>query len=730
MKNSKMKSIRFLFLVLASILSVSCEHEGLTPIETSDKIEIVASIGEAQTKVSQTADNRYVFNNGDDIHVIGWYGNDEPWKENTAEWWNDATSTYNGKNWETEPNMRWQNDVTNHFFAWYPAAFANSGEDLTAVEFNILKAPVRDVLWARKSLLHEEGDNRLFLDFNHLMSRFEVCLKFKGQYENISDISVKVMDMSASATIDLMGSPEPYISVGNETEPLLLTRKAKDVSAEYDFHTSDIVIPQRISQIQISFTHGNGNAAVLNYVHQNGMNLISGSYHTLKLEVGSDVVTLNGVNVTPWTEKTVEVGEAEEIVTPVAEIPYLTFTADDAQTMSVKIKGSYTLDQSLQYSVNNGNWESLTANSAISFGGNNGTLRLRGKSATGMSADISKYAQITFGSKIVPVACSGDIRTLVDYENYLTADTEQAQFCYLFNGCTNLTSAPTLPSQSLAQKSYYGMFYGCEALTAAPELPATVLTTSCYYSMFYGCKSLSTAPALPAEALADMCYYNMFYGCTALTNAPQLPATTLAKSCYANMFNGCTALTTAPELKATTLANNCCEKMFYGCKNLTAAPALPATVLAEKCYYYMFSGCSAVTSAPALPATTLAKSCYEYMFYNCACLTTASALPATALANRCYYSMYRNCPSLTSAPELPATMLTEYCYYYMFYGCTNLNSFTILATDISAANCLSNCLKNVAGTGTFYKAAEMDESAFDRNKIGIPTGWTITDCIE
>ena len=39
MKNSKMKSIRFLFLVLASILSVSCEHEGLTPIETSDKIE-------------------------------------------------------------------------------------------------------------------------------------------------------------------------------------------------------------------------------------------------------------------------------------------------------------------------------------------------------------------------------------------------------------------------------------------------------------------------------------------------------------------------------------------------------------------------------------------------------------------------------------------------------------------------------------------------------------------
>ena len=65
-----MKSIRFLFLVLASILSVSCEHEGLTPIETSDKIEIVASIGEAQTKVSQTADNRYVFNNGDDIHAI------------------------------------------------------------------------------------------------------------------------------------------------------------------------------------------------------------------------------------------------------------------------------------------------------------------------------------------------------------------------------------------------------------------------------------------------------------------------------------------------------------------------------------------------------------------------------------------------------------------------------------------------------------------------------------
>ena len=439
--------------------------------------------------------------------------------------------------------------------------------------------------------------------------------------------------------------------------------------------------------------------------------------------VTADMVDVNNddkVNTADVVEVYLKLGET----TP--DFPYLTFSADKTQTMTIKIKGTYTLDESLEYSVNDGEWAQLTTTS-ITFGGDNGTLRMRGKSATGMAADFTKYAQITFGSKIDSVACSGDIRTLIDYTNYSSADTDEARFCYLFNGCTNLTSAPELPSDALAERCYYGMFYGCTGLTTPPALPATSLKGSCYYSMFYGCTGLTTTPTLLAETLADMCYYNMFYGCTGLTTAPALPATTLAKSCYANMFYGCTNLATAPALPATSLEANCYEKMFYCCSKLTTAPALPATTLAEKCYYYMFRDCTSLTEASTIPATTLAKSCYEYMFYGCTSLATSPTILATTLAERCCYGMFYNCTNLTTSPTLLATTLDEKCYYYMFRGCSNLNSITMLATDISASGCLTNWVDRVATTGTFFKSAEIEESAFSRDKNGIPNGWTIED---
>ena len=85
------------------------------------------------------------------------------------------------------------------------------------------------------------------------------------------------------------------------------------------------------------------------------------------------------------------------------------------------------------------------------------------------------------------------------------------------------------------------MFNGCTNLTTAPALPATTLAVGCYGMMFWGCTSLTTAPALPATTLAINCYYYMFRGCTSLTTAPNLPATTLADSCYSSMFYGCSS---------------------------------------------------------------------------------------------------------------------------------------------------------------------------------------------
>ncbi len=179
---------------------------------------------------------------------------------------------------------------------------------------------------------------------------------------------------------------------------------------------------------------------------------------------------------------------------------------------------------------------------------------------------------------------------------------------------------------------FYKLFCNNVFLVSAEDLllPATTLADQCYMYMFDGCTSLTTAPTLPATTLADRCYGFMFKGCSSLTTAPALPATTLADYCYEYMFSGCTNLTTAPELLAPTLAVGCYLYMFSGCENLTTAPALPATILANGCYMFMFNGCTSLTTAPELPAETLAAYCYHSMFKGCSSLNYITCLATSS----------------------------------------------------------------------------------------------------
>ena len=305
--------------------------------------------------------------------------------------------------------------------------------------------------------------------------------------------------------------------------------------------------------------------------------------------------------------------------------------------------------------------------------------------------------------------------------------TTIAARCYysMFYSCTSLTEAPALPATTLAESCYAFMFFECSALTEAPELPATTLAESCYQQMFDECTTLTEAPELPATTLKAFCYFYMFGGCTSLTEAPELPATTLAESCYGGMFQYCTNLIEAPELPATTLAESCYKGMFENCSSLTVAPALPAETLTDYCYMGMFKGCTSLDTAPALPAKTMTTRCYDSMFAGCINLTEATALPAETLAFGCYSYMFTGCSSLTDTPELPAKTLAEVCYEGMFNHCANLNSVTMLATDISAYNCLFLWLSGVSATGTFTKAAEM--TSLPSGISGIPENWTVVN---
>ena len=204
------------------------------------------------------------------------------------------------------------------------------------------------------------------------------------------------------------------------------------------------------------------------------------------------------------------------------------------------------------------------------------------------------------------------------------------------------------------------------------------------------------------------------------------------KDCFRSLFNSNTHLKNHSDkalvLPAMTLASKCYQEMFYGCTSLTTAPALPATTLAEFCYQSMFHECSGLTTAPVLPATTLASTCYDKMFYGCANLTTPPALPATTLANNCYQGMFQHCAKLSAAPVLPATTLANNCYQGMFQNCDHLNYLICLATNVSGSIYTQNWLKDVAGSGTFVRAAGASWGS-DSGVNGIPTGWTTVEAL-
>ena len=397
-------------------------------------------------------------------------------------------------------------------------------------------------------------------------------------------------------------------------------------------------------------------------------------YKILRLMVAADDNRAYSAILQGSSKNAFEAGKFYNATVTLKEKNSLMFIADGEQKLLFIGK----MDN-LQYSINDdGNWKDL-GTSWVYFGKGK-VLFLRAKSKRGVGDGTNARGNFQFGYNDVKVACAGDIRTLVNYDAYKTADTKEATFKELF--------------------------YKCTPLISAPALPATTLAAHCYDNMFYECTSLTAAPALPATVLEDNCYLRMFYGCTSLTTAPDLPATTLATHCYWNMFHGCTSLTATPTLHATILAPNCCKYMFGRCTSLTSVPALSATTLAENCYHGMFLGCTSLTTAPELAATTLAYGCYSNMFYGCT--------------------------SLTKAPVLRAETLTNKCYEYMFYGCSALKEITMLgmkaipAGYMDYSNCMYCWVGGVSSEGTFIKASNTNIH-LPEGISGIPTGWTVKE---
>ena len=256
------------------------------------------------------------------------------------------------------------------------------------------------------------------------------------------------------------------------------------------------------------------------------------------------------------------------------ENQYLTFEALENGTFQFTKDVSYTIDDGQTWTVlaANTNTPSITNGNKIMW---KAEITPSSSSGVGTFSSSGRYN------------VEGNPMSLLFGDNFIgqtSLSGKSNAFFYLFSKNNNLISASNLKlvATTLSDRCYRAMFNGCTSLTTAPTLPATTLATGCYSFMFQNCRSLTTAPTLPATILADSCYQLMFQGCTSLATAPELPATTLAKRCYDSMFLGCTSLTTAvlPATNFTDISDNSGNngyeyiQMFSNCTSLVYLKAM------------------------------------------------------------------------------------------------------------------------------------------------------------
>ena len=548
----------------AAILALSAcsESEDLLSAFHSDPnaVRITAEVGKAsangftRSNPLGDADAQKKFNNGDEISV-------------KADDQDAVTYHFNGTEWlpkESSKFLKWESDEMN-FTAYYPATFDGNLDNITLpAEYDEASLAANDFMSYSDKQSNKKG-NQLTLTMNRMMARVVVEIDgFNDQYAEATVNSLSICGIKA------------YKHTDNKFYALI---KPCEAQSSATFLSLDVA---------------EGESKTTTEKLTGIPALTAGNSYTYKLTVGKNKISVSGITVADWTGGTIAGGKTEECPTP-----YVTFKAEAEQKFMMTTRNGYEIS-GLEYSVNNGDWATVKADTEVPFGGAKGDLRLRGINPNGTATAWYACSTIKFTEANVNVACTGDIRTLLDWRNYNIVETNNARFSYLFENSSVLTSAPELPATKLADYCYYSMFNGCTKLTSAPVLPATTLADGCYQTMFYGCTNLTSAPELPATTLEIYCYKSMFNGCTKLTSAPVLPATTLADYCYGNMFDGCTSLTAAPELPATKLAGSCYCEMFYNCTSLESAPELPATELAESCYCKMFYGCKNLSSVTML----------------------------------------------------------------------------------------------------------------------------------
>lgn len=207
-------------------------------------------------------------------------------------------------------------------------------------------------------------------------------------------------------------------------------------------------------------------------------------------ESGTTTITVRDVLTNKSDSKTVT---AYESIDPSSYTDkYLTFEIINGG--NVILKSGLATGITIDVRINGGSWQTKKPKSGTTV-----NIAVVPGDKLEFKASRDKYNHTIFGSS---GGCrfnlSGNIMSILKQNTFATRKRIDETYAFrdLFRGCLGVVDAGDL------------------------VMPATALTNGCYWGMFQGCTNMTRAPFLPTTRGADRvswCYRNMFYGCTNLS---------------------------------------------------------------------------------------------------------------------------------------------------------------------------------------------------------------------
>lgn len=183
--------------------------------------------------------------------------------------------------------------------------------------------------------------------------------------------------------------------------------------------------------------------------------------------------------------------------------------------------GSSDEARTIQYRKNDGEWTSITSNTGAS----------------------KPYVNVVSGDKVEFKGTNIKYHPSTSYNRFVGSATFKAygNILSLIYG-DNFLGETELPSGTTSQNNFNSLFWTNTGITDASNIIMPQNTkNSCYYRMFEDCTNLEKAPTLPASQLEPFAYKYMFTNCHKLSYIKCLASNISAADCTANWLQGAAA---------------------------------------------------------------------------------------------------------------------------------------------------------------------------------------------